>query len=162
MYKDGNHKPEMAIALTPFEGLCGFRPLEEISKFLTAYPEFTKVVTPEIASEFQKVVSNAQSSIQAKKAALKKLFKALMEADDALIKTQVVSLVASFRKEEVAKIGSVSELVSRLNRQFPGDVGCFCVLLLNYMSLKPGEAFFMGPNEPHAYLCKPSILCRIG
>ena len=25
VYKDPNHKPEMAIALTNFEGLCGFR-----------------------------------------------------------------------------------------------------------------------------------------
>jgi mannose-6-phosphate isomerase len=24
IYKDGNHKPEMALALTPFEALCGF------------------------------------------------------------------------------------------------------------------------------------------
>jgi mannose-6-phosphate isomerase len=28
-YPDDNHKPEMAIAITPFEGLCGFRPLPE-------------------------------------------------------------------------------------------------------------------------------------
>jgi len=33
-YPDANHKPEMAIALTPFEGLCGFRPVEEIVSFL--------------------------------------------------------------------------------------------------------------------------------
>ena len=30
IYKDANHKPEMAIALTDFEGLCGFRPLSQI------------------------------------------------------------------------------------------------------------------------------------
>ncbi|XP_035422595.1 mannose-6-phosphate isomerase isoform X2 [Cygnus atratus] len=35
-YPDANHKPEMAIALTPFEGLCGFRPVEEIASFLRA------------------------------------------------------------------------------------------------------------------------------
>jgi|MDSY01.1.fsa_nt_gb mannose-6-phosphate isomerase len=29
-YGDRNHKPEMAIALTPFEAMCGFRRLEEI------------------------------------------------------------------------------------------------------------------------------------
>ena len=34
IYKDANHKPEMAIALTKFEALCGFRPLEEIVGFL--------------------------------------------------------------------------------------------------------------------------------
>ena len=35
-YPDANHKPEMAIALTPFQGLCGFRPVEEIVTFLTS------------------------------------------------------------------------------------------------------------------------------
>ena len=30
IYKDPNHKPEMAIALTPFEAMCGFRPISEI------------------------------------------------------------------------------------------------------------------------------------
>lgn len=34
MYKDPNHKPELAIALTPFEALCGFRPLSEIQGYL--------------------------------------------------------------------------------------------------------------------------------
>ena len=33
-YKDPNHKPEMAIALTKFEALCGFRPKEEIVTFM--------------------------------------------------------------------------------------------------------------------------------
>ena len=28
-YPDANHKPEMAIALTPFEALCSFRPREQ-------------------------------------------------------------------------------------------------------------------------------------
>jgi mannose-6-phosphate isomerase class I len=27
IYKDPNHKPEIAVALTHFEALCGFRPL---------------------------------------------------------------------------------------------------------------------------------------
>lgn len=36
MYKDANHKPELAIALSPFEALCGFRPLQEIKDFLSS------------------------------------------------------------------------------------------------------------------------------
>ena len=45
-----------------------------------------------------------------------------------------------------------ADLVLRLSRQYPGDVGCFCALLLNRLVLQPGEAIFLGPNEPHAYL----------
>lgn len=36
VYKDPNHKPELAIALTPFEALCGFRPIKEIRNFVTS------------------------------------------------------------------------------------------------------------------------------
>ena len=44
------------------------------------------------------------------------------------------------------------ELLLRLNSQFPGDVGCFCIYFLNHIVLQPGEAMFLGPNLPHAYL----------
>ncbi len=40
VYKDGNHKPEMTIALTDFECLCGFRSAAEIAANLVLYPEF--------------------------------------------------------------------------------------------------------------------------
>lgn len=33
-YPDSNYKPEMAIALTPFELMCGFRPAAEIVKHI--------------------------------------------------------------------------------------------------------------------------------
>ena len=64
VYKDPNHKPEIAIALTDFEGLCGFRPLQEIQGFLArssststflsspSHPLITssKISVPELAS----------------------------------------------------------------------------------------------------------------
>ena len=40
----------------------------------------------------------------------------------------------------------------RLYAQYEGDVGVFCVYLLNYVVLRPGEALFLGANEPHAYI----------
>jgi len=35
-YKDANHKPELICALTPFDGLCGFRAPEETARLLAA------------------------------------------------------------------------------------------------------------------------------
>ena len=40
----------------------------------------------------------------------------------------------------------------RLHAQYEGDGGVFCVYLLNYMVLQPGEALFLAANEPHAYI----------
>ena len=42
--------------------------------------------------------------------------------------------------------------MERLYAQFPGDVGVFGPYLFNHIILKPGEAIYLGPNEPHAYL----------
>ncbi len=36
-YRDANHKPEIICALTPFWGLCGFRPEEELSEELARF-----------------------------------------------------------------------------------------------------------------------------
>ena len=39
LYKDANHKPEMAIALTPFEAMCSFRAPGDLAARLRATPE---------------------------------------------------------------------------------------------------------------------------
>ncbi|MGW3405167.1 mannose-6-phosphate isomerase, class I, partial [Streptomyces zhihengii] len=36
-YKDANHKPELVCALTPFDGLCGFRPPVEAADLLAGH-----------------------------------------------------------------------------------------------------------------------------
>ena len=36
IYKDSNHKPELAVALTPFQALCGFRPVQQVADFLSS------------------------------------------------------------------------------------------------------------------------------
>ncbi len=47
MYKDPNHKPEMAIALTSFEALCGFRDVADMMNLVVLYPEFSKLIGDE-------------------------------------------------------------------------------------------------------------------
>ena len=56
-------------------------------------------------------------------------------------------------------VGSLEELLLRLNSQFPGDVGCFCVFFLNYLTLEPGQAIFLAANMPHAYLSGDCVEC---
>ena len=42
--------------------------------------------------------------------------------------------------------------ILRLAQQYPGDPGAMAPLFLNYLLIAPGESFFMGANEPHAYV----------
>ncbi|KFG34100.1 phosphomannose isomerase type I protein [Toxoplasma gondii GAB2-2007-GAL-DOM2] len=43
-FPDTNHKPELAIAVGPFEALCGFRAVEEIVLFILHTPELKRVL----------------------------------------------------------------------------------------------------------------------
>lgn len=153
VYKDPNHKPEMAIALTPFEALCGFRPLAEIAAFLTTYPELRAVVGEAVAEEFCVVVANGgDSNEEAYRKVLKALFGSLMRADSKKVAQELDALVARISSLPQHEQGGINGLVKRLNEQFPQDVGCFCVFVLNFMTLNPGEAIFLAANLPHAYI----------
>ena len=51
-------------------------------------------------------------------------------------------------------------LAKSLNAEYPGgDVGVLSVYFLNHVTLKPGEAIFMAPDTPHAYLSGDLIEC---
>lgn len=40
----------------------------------------------------------------------------------------------------------------RLSQEYPGDLGIMMPLILNFLKLETGQAFFMTVDEPHAYL----------
>lgn len=48
IYKDPNHKPELAIALTPFLALCGFRSNDEIYKLVTTFKPLSDLLGHEV------------------------------------------------------------------------------------------------------------------
>ncbi|CAO2185470.1 unnamed protein product [Urochloa humidicola] len=86
-YKDDNHKPEMAIAITEFRALCGFASIE------------------------------------------------------------------------IRTLTDKEQLVLSLEKQYQEDVGVLAALFFNYVKLSPGEALYIGANEPHAYLSGECIEC---
>jgi len=142
IYKDPNHKPEIAIALTEFEGLCGFRPLEEIQTFFNVIPELKNVT-----EAHQDLISSNTENYQD---SLKKCFESLMNCSKETLQEQLLSLKTRLSQED--SNDATSELFLRLHDQYPGDVGCFVIYFLNHLKLAPGESMFLGPNVPHAYL----------
>jgi mannose-6-phosphate isomerase len=153
---DDLFKPEMAIAITPFQALCGFRSPATIANFLRVIPELRQVVGNEGYSAIQPFEDQSgEFTDDAKKTALRSVFRALMNADSALVKEQVDLMARRFKNEsskgkEVDR--SLKELAVSLDQQFPGDVGVFCIFFLNVISLNPSQAIFLQANEPHAYL----------
>ncbi|KAH0808132.1 hypothetical protein GEV33_014659 [Tenebrio molitor] len=149
IYKDPNHKPELAIALTPFEALCGFRPLPEISFFLMNIPELKKV-TGDAAEKYK------ADTVEL----LKEAFKAIFATPKHVINEQLKKLLHRFQSLDAnERKNQLADLIERLYRHYPDDVGCFVVYFLNYLKLEPFQAIYLGPNLPHAYLYGDCIEC---
>ncbi|OCK84365.1 mannose-6-phosphate isomerase [Lepidopterella palustris CBS 459.81] len=172
-YPDDNHKPEMTIAITPFEGLCGFRPLKEISHFLNTIPSLRKLVGDEESKNFEAAINGKEASdnaedIESNKKALRSAFTALMNADKEALAIAIESLLEAAKSEGAKFAGEggpsnggkeLADLVLRLNSQFPNDIGLFVFFFLNYVKLEVGEAMFLKADDIHAYLSGDIIEC---
>ncbi|KAI9013225.1 mannose-6-phosphate isomerase [Gaertneriomyces semiglobifer] len=159
LYKDPNHKPEMAIALTPFEAFINFRPLEEICSHLESFPEFRALIGEDTTTQFMETAKSSKADLSAKKSALRALFEKLMKSSQEAITAQIGKLMSRIDSEGLKATGELYELLHRLNTQFPDDIGVFCAFLLNHVKLNPGESIFLAANEPHAYLCGDCVEC---
>ncbi|RKP11051.1 mannose-6-phosphate isomerase [Thamnocephalis sphaerospora] len=163
-YRDANHKPEMTIALTDFEAMCGFRPASDIMLNVQA-PELVRLVGEDVIKRFCDAANAAEAAYNAEddanvKRTLSDLFGQLMRSDRDRVEEAVTKLCARFARLPAANVrGSLEETIIRLNGQFPGDIGCLCPLLLNLVQLQPGDALFLSANEPHAYISGDCIEC---
>lgn len=167
-YPDDNHKPEMAIAITPFEGLCGFRPLGEIAHFLETVKPLRTLVGEEEASQFIQAAKDEGGDEASKKKALQKAFGGLMSSSAGEVEKEITNLVALAKSEgaDFAAGGVPStkgdvlvELVTRLHGQYGADIGIFVLFFLNFVTLQPGEALFLVADDIHAYVSGDIIEC---
>ncbi|KAB2569385.1 Mannose-6-phosphate isomerase [Lasiodiplodia theobromae] len=172
-YPDDNHKPEMTIAVTPFDGLCGFRPLAEIAHFLANVPTLRKLVGEEAAENFETTIkgretSSSEEDTKANKAALQQAFTSLMTSEASNVEAAAEELISSAKSEGASFAGGgvasssgeeLAELVERTSGQFPGDIGLFVLFFLNYVKLDVGEAMFLKADDIHAYLSGDIIEC---
>ncbi|XP_073145699.1 mannose-6-phosphate isomerase 1-like [Henckelia pumila] len=158
VYKDDNHKPEMALALTEFEALCGFISLEELKSVLHNVPEIIEVVGSAYAEEI--LQASEQDGEKRLKEILQSLFTGLMSVSDAVVFEVISKLTSRLNlKREVRELTEKEELVLRLEKQYPGDIGVIVSFLFNYVKLNSGEALYLGANEPHAYIAGECVEC---
>ncbi|KAF4611109.1 hypothetical protein D9613_007303 [Agrocybe pediades] len=161
MYGDPNHKPEMALAITPFSALIGFRPLKEIAHYVKSVPELNSVPPKEVVDKFLSVAESSGASKEDGKAALKDLFASIITADENKLKEAVQALVQRYKAGKVndGEEQELVKLVLTLDSQFPSDVGIFAAFILNYIHLSPGEAIFIAAGTPHGYISGDCFEC---
>jgi mannose-6-phosphate isomerase len=134
-YKDSSHKPEALIALTSFKALCGFRPREDL---ILVFTEFGKS-----EPEFDLLAKSLTGG-----ASFAEVFRSLI-TDTELAKRFNKTVDTS---QGVALAKEARGLVQRLLVQFPDDTGALVALMLNEVSLDPGEAIYLPAGNIHAYL----------
>ncbi|MCW2495609.1 mannose-6-phosphate isomerase, class I [Jatrophihabitans sp.] len=133
-YRDANHKPELLCALSPFEALCGFRPVAETLRLLDALDLPGLIPVAELLR---------------RRDGLKLAFTALLrDADPQALAYAVADAAPSLPPEW----DGPKRAVALAAAEFPGDVGVVLALLLNYVVLEPGEALYLGAGNVHAYL----------
>ncbi|XP_015114331.1 mannose-6-phosphate isomerase [Diachasma alloeum] len=147
IYKDPNHKPEMPIALTPFEALCGFRPVAEIQHFLKKIPELSMVIGQETVDNF---IGSAEADA---KAHLQRCLQGLLTHNADSTAEKLKSFIDRLSQmDEASREELNASIIEKLHADYPGDVGCFGLYFFNFITLQPGEALYLGANEPHAYI----------
>ncbi|MFD7868811.1 mannose-6-phosphate isomerase, class I [Streptomyces sp. NPDC059783] len=135
LYKDANHKPELICALTPFEGLCGFRRPVEAAEAME-----------ELGVDSLKPYADLLRA-HPEDAALREALGAILGADPART-AETVAAVA----EAAERTGGAHAHLAGLAHHFPGDAGVVAAMLLNHVRLQPGEALYLGAGVPHAYI----------
>ncbi|MCE9621404.1 MAG: mannose-6-phosphate isomerase, class I [Actinomycetia bacterium] len=123
-YTDPNAKPEMLCALSPFDALCGFRPIPA-----------TVALLRDLGLDELATTLHGQG---------------LRSTVTALYRGEIDHRAASelCRGQHTPE----AQLVTRLAQRYPDDPSVAVTLLLNRVQLQPGEALFLGPGNLHAYL----------
>lgn len=134
-YKDANHKPELICALTPFDGLCGFRAPLEAAELLAALD----------VDSLKPYVDLLHAHPE--EAALREVLTALLSADP-----NEMAATAGEAASACDRLGGSYAPYAQIAHHFPGDPGVIAAMLLNHVQLQPGEALFLGAGVPHAYL----------
>jgi mannose-6-phosphate isomerase len=134
-YVDPHHKPEMLVAVSPFEALCGFRDPARSAAVLAAFG--LAVLDPVVAA------------LRTGPDGLADAVRTLLSWPESERGKLLDAVVAS---DVTEAFDSSAALARRLAERFPGDPGVLVALLLNHVILAPGEAIWMPAGNLHAYL----------
>ena len=150
-YRDDNHKPEMIFALTPFQALCGFRPAAESR---AAFEHLAGLV--EASGAGASVLRDVAGELSAtdESAALRGAFSTLIAGGGGVTAavSAAVEAVAGAPSGSLGPHAAELSAMLGIGREYPGDPGVLISLMLNLVSLAPGEAIYLPAGNIHAYL----------
>ncbi|MDR0285387.1 MAG: mannose-6-phosphate isomerase, class I [Propionibacteriaceae bacterium] len=140
IYRDTWPKPEILVALTEFDGLCGFRdPLLTVDLFrrLGVSESFDSVIGP---------LSKRKGP-----AAIAEVFLDILSQDHPDHVNEVLRLAPAAAEDE-SDLGLFARTALELGRYFPQQPSILAALMLNRLHLSPGQGLFLPTRTLHSYL----------
>ncbi|MDX9784125.1 MAG: mannose-6-phosphate isomerase, class I [Spirochaetia bacterium] len=137
-YRDPNHKPELALALSPFRALCGLRDMDETALFLGPALSSMLGIQKTIRAEAYSVFLSRLLGLDAEE-------------------KKVLFREAGARALELSKSGEprtqeAGQTALRLAALYPGDPGALAPLFMRLLLLQPGQALYIPPGLLHSYV----------
>ena len=139
-FRDRHHKPELICALSEFSALCGFREPTETLELLGTVP--TDALDP----------IRARIAAEPTPSGIGGLLEWLLRQDRQATADLVGSVVAACAAQSSLPFAPERHMVSELGRRYRQDPAVVIALLLNLVTLQPGESIFFGPGNLHCYL----------
>jgi mannose-6-phosphate isomerase len=136
-YVDPYHKPELLVAVGDFEALCGFRAPDSSAQLLR------KLDVPVLAPVVS-ILDGPGPTGERLRAATTRLLDWPVDERPALV-AAVASSACRSADPDCAFVAGLAD-------RYPADVGVVVALLLNRVTLRPGEAVWMPAGNLHAYL----------
>ncbi len=141
-YRDSWPKPELITALTEFRALCGFRDPEATVRLLAA------LHVPQL--DHYLVLLSGQQDLHGVRALFSSLITIPPVTLGPLLADVLEACVRNVRERDEFALEYRTAL--ELGERYPGDPGVLASLLLNRITLQPGQALYLPGGNLHAYL----------
>lgn len=141
-YRDSSHKPELICALTEFHALCGFREPSTTVRLLSA------LGVPQL-DHYLGLLSGQPDSH-----GTRALFSSIITIPPVTL-GPLLTAVLTACVDQVRAGGEFTteyRTALELGERYPGDPGVLASLLLNRITLQPGQALYLPGGNLHAYL----------
>lgn len=143
-YRDPNHKPELLVALTEFHALAGFRPVADSVALMRALE--VPALQPYVA------MLDAGTDDAGGLRAVFTTWITLPQPDlDVLIPAALEAAVGYIRSG-AGQFAAEARTMLELGERYPGDAGILAAMLLNRVSLQPGQGIYLPAGNLHSYL----------
>jgi mannose-6-phosphate isomerase len=137
-YRDRNHKPELAVALSSLSALCGFRDCAEACALLG----------PELADYFGFDVTHPQDSLRN---ILRKAL-ALKEKEKLVVEERVKARARELSAGTDPTAALAGRTVLLCYEHYPHDPGAISPFFMSIIRLERGQGLFIPAGVMHAYL----------